>query len=92
MIQAEIRKGDRVIFHTIANTKQEAEADLLNQLMERINVSLRFDMPDYNPTNHPTNNPTDRSFTDDYLELIRKTDTPMAEKIKEFKRKRKEKN
>ena len=58
MIQAEIRKGDRVIFHSIANTKQEAEADLLYQLMESINVSLRFDMPDYNPTNPPTNNPT----------------------------------
>ena len=58
MIEAKIVKGDTVILHTIANTKQEAESDLLYQLMERINVSLRFDMPDYNPTNSPTNNPT----------------------------------
>ena len=36
MIQAKIVKGDRVIAHSIANTKPEAEADLLYQLMERI--------------------------------------------------------
>jgi hypothetical protein len=54
MIQAKIVKGDRVIAHSIANTKPEAEADLLYQLMERINVSIRFEYPDSNPTNNPT--------------------------------------
>jgi hypothetical protein len=91
MIQAKIIKGDRLIFQSVANTKQEAELDLLYQLMQYFDFSIHIN-PDYNPTNSPTNNPTDRSFTDDYLELIRKTDTPMAEKIKEFKRKRKEQN
>mgnify|MGYP003650989373 FL=1 len=54
MIQAKIVKGDRVIAHSIANTKPEAEADLLYQLMERINVSIRFEYPDSNPNNNPT--------------------------------------
>ena len=58
MIQAKIVKGDRVIAHSIANTKPEAEADLLYQLMERIKVSISFQYSDYNPTNSPTNNPT----------------------------------
>ena len=91
MIQAKIIKGDRLIFQSVANTKQEAESDLLYQLIEYFDLSIHIN-PDYNPTNPPTNNPTDRSFTDDFLELIRKTDTPMAEKIEEFKRKRKEQN
>ena len=83
MIQAKIVKGDRVIAHSIANTKPEAEADLLYQLMERINVSISFEYPDSNPTN----NPTDRSFVDDYLQLIRKTDEPFEDKAKAFKKK-----
>ena len=90
MIEAKILMDDGDII-SVANTKQEAELDLLYQLMQYFDFSIHIN-PDYNPTNSPTNNPTDRSFTDDYLELIRKTDTPMAEKIKEFKRKRKEQN
>jgi len=82
MIQAKIIKGDRVIAHSIANTKPEAEADLLYQLMERINVSISFEYPD--------SNPTERSFTDEYLQLIRKTDEPFKDKVEAFKRKRKE--
>ena len=81
MIQAKILKGDRLIFQSVANTKQEAESDLLYQMMQYFDFSIHIN-PDYNPT--------DRSFADDYLQLIRKTDTPMAEKIKEFKTKRKE--
>jgi len=54
MIQAKIVKGDRVIAHSIANTKPEAEADLLYQLMERIKVSISFQYTDYNSTNPPT--------------------------------------
>ena len=82
MIQAKIIKGDRVIAYSIANTKPEAEADLLYQLMERVNVSIRFEYPD--------SNPTERSFTDEYLQLIRKTDEPFKDKVEAFKRKRKE--
>ena len=58
------------------------EADLLYQLMERVNVSIRFEYPD--------SNPTERSFTDEYLQLIRKTDEPFKDKVEAFKRKRKE--
>jgi|TARA_R100001079_G_scaffold39212_1_gene19826 hypothetical protein len=58
MIQAKIIKGDRVIFHSIANTKEQAESDLLYQLMLRTNVSIMFEYPDSNPTQPPTNNPT----------------------------------
>ena len=53
MIQAKIIKGDRVIAHSIANSKPEAEADLLYQLMESFDVSIRFEYPDSNPTNKP---------------------------------------
>ena len=57
MIQAKIIKGDRLIFQSVANTKQEAELDLLYQLMQYFNFSIHIN-PDYNPTNSPTNNPT----------------------------------
>ena len=57
MIQAKIIKGDRLIFQSVANTKQEAESDLLYQLIEYFDLSLHFN-PEYNPTNSPTNNPT----------------------------------
>ena len=50
MIQAKIVKGDRVIAHSIANTKPEAEAELLYQLMKSFDVSIRFEYPDNNPT------------------------------------------
>jgi len=50
MIQAKIIKGDRVIAHSIANTKPEAEAELLYQLMKSFDVSIRFEYPDNNPT------------------------------------------
>ena len=79
MIQAKIIKGDRVIAHSIANSKPEAEADLLYQLMESFDVSIRFEYPD--------SNPTERSFTDEYLQLIRKTDVPYPDKVKAFKKK-----
>ena len=45
MIQAKIIKGDRVIAHSIANTKPEAEADLLYQLMERIMFLSGLNIP-----------------------------------------------
>lgn len=54
MIQAKIIKGDRVIFHSIADTKEQVESDLLYQLMMRTNVSIMFEYPDSNPTNNPT--------------------------------------
>ena len=57
MIQAKIIKGDRLIFQSVANTKQEAELDLLYQLMRYFDFSIHIN-PDYNPTNPPTNNPT----------------------------------
>jgi len=79
MIQAKIVKGDRVIAHSIANTKPEAEADLLYQLMESFDVSIRFEYPD--------SNPTERSFTDEYLQLIRKTNEPFKDKVEAFKKK-----
>ena len=60
MIQAKIIKGDRVIFHSIADTKEQAESDLLYQLMLRTNVSIMFEYPDSNPTNNPTHPPTNK--------------------------------
>ena len=57
MIQAKIIKGDRLIFQSVANTKQEAESDLLYQIMQYFDFSIHIN-PDYNPTNPPTNNPT----------------------------------
>ena len=57
MIQAKIIKGDRLIFQSVANTKQEAESDLLYQMMQYFDFSIHIN-PDYNPTNPPTNNPT----------------------------------
>ena len=57
MNQAEIIKGDRVIFHSIANTKEQAESDLLYQLMNYFDFTIHIN-PDYDPTNNPTNNPT----------------------------------
>ena len=57
MIEAKIIKGDTLIFQSVANTKQEAELDLLYQLMQYFDFSIHIN-PDYNPTNSPTNNPT----------------------------------
>ena len=57
MIQAKIIKGDRVIFHSIANTKEQAESDLLYQLMNNFDFTIHIN-PDFDPTNNPTNNPT----------------------------------
>ena len=57
MIQAKIIKGDRLIFHSIANTKEQAESDLLYQLMNYFDFTIHIN-PDYDPTNNPTNNPT----------------------------------
>ena len=57
MIEAKIIKGDRLIFQSVANTKQEAEAYLLYQIMQHFDFSIHIN-PDYNPTNPPTNNPT----------------------------------
>ena len=56
MIQAKILIADGDII-SVANTKQEAESDLLYQLMQYFDFSIHFN-PDYNPTNSPTNNPT----------------------------------
>ena len=56
MIQAKILIADGDII-SVANTKQEAESDLLYQLIEYFDLSLHFN-PEYNPTNSPTNNPT----------------------------------
>ena len=56
MIQAKILIGDGDII-SVANTKQEAELDLLYQLMQYFDFSIHIN-PDYNPTNSPTNNPT----------------------------------
>ena len=49
MIEAKIIKGDRLIFQSVANTKQEAELDLLYQLMQYFDFSIHIN-PDYNPT------------------------------------------
>jgi|TARA_A100001391_G_scaffold155851_1_gene113667 hypothetical protein len=57
MIQAKIIKGDRVIFHSIANTKEQAESDLLYQLMNNFDFTIHIN-PDFDPTQPPTNNPT----------------------------------
>jgi uncharacterized membrane-anchored protein len=57
MIQAKIIKGDRVIFHSIADNKEQAESDLLCQLMNYFDFTIHIN-PDYNPTQTPTNNPT----------------------------------
>ena len=57
MIEAKIIKGDRLIFQSVANTKEQAELDLLYQLMQYFDFSIHIN-PDYNPTNLPTNNPT----------------------------------
>ena len=56
MIQAKIIKGDRLIFQSVANTKQEAELDLLYQLMNYFDFSIHIN-PDFIPTT-PTDNPT----------------------------------
>jgi len=56
MIEAKILKGDRLVFQSVANTKQEAESDLLYQLMNYFDFSIHIN-PDYTPTT-PTNNPT----------------------------------
>ena len=52
MIQAKILIADGDII-SVANTKQEAESDLLYQLMQYFDFSIHFN-PDYNPTNSPT--------------------------------------
>ena len=57
MIQAKIIKGDRVVFHSIANTKEQAESDLLYQLMNNFDFTIHIN-PDFDPTQPPTNNPT----------------------------------
>ena len=57
MNQAKIIKGDRVIFHSIANTKEQAESDLLYQLMNNFDFTIHIN-PDFDPTQPPTNNPT----------------------------------
>ena len=56
MIQAKILIDDGDII-SVANTKQEAESDLLYQMMQYFDFSIHIN-PDYNPTNPPTNNPT----------------------------------
>ena len=56
MIQAKIIKGDRLIFQSVANTKQEAELNLLYQLMNYFDFSIHIN-PDFIPTT-PTDNPT----------------------------------
>jgi|TARA_R100000030_G_scaffold38105_1_gene28580 hypothetical protein len=56
MIEAKILMDDGDII-SVANTKQEAELDLLYQLMQYFDFSIHIN-PDYNPTNPPTNNPT----------------------------------
>jgi len=53
MIEAKIIKGDRLIFQSVANTKKEAESDLLYQIMQYFDFSIHIN-PDYNPTNNPT--------------------------------------
>jgi len=61
MIQAKILIADGDII-SVANTKQEAESDLLYQLMQYFDFSIHI-TPDYNPTNPPTNNPTKEQNT-----------------------------
>jgi|8_EtaG_2_1085327.scaffolds.fasta_scaffold30239_3 ATP-dependent Lon protease len=63
MIEAKILKGDRLVFQSVANTKQEAESDLLYQLMNYFDFSIHIN-PDYNPTN-----PTKDKFIDDIFEI-----------------------
>ena len=48
MIQAKILIADGDII-SVANTKQEAESDLLYQLIEYFDLSIHIN-PDYNPT------------------------------------------
>ena len=55
MIQAKILIADGDII-SVANTKQEAESDLLYQLMNYFDFSIHIN-PDFIPTT-PTNNPT----------------------------------
>ena len=52
MIEAKILMDDGDII-SVANTKQEAELDLLYQLMQYFDFSIHIN-PDYNPTNNPT--------------------------------------
>ncbi len=52
MIQAKILIADGDII-SVANTKQEAESDLLYQLIEYFDLAVHI-KPDYNPTNNPT--------------------------------------
>ena len=49
MIEAKILKGDRVVFQSVANTKEQAESDLLYQLMNYFDFSIHIN-PDYTPT------------------------------------------
>ena len=56
MIEAKILMDDGDII-SVANTKEQAELDLLYQLMQYFDFSIHIN-PDYNPTNPPTNNPT----------------------------------
>ena len=42
MIEAKIIKGDRLIFQSVANTKQEAESDLLYQMMQYFDFSIHI--------------------------------------------------
>ena len=53
MIEAKIIKGDRLIFQSVANTKQEAESDLLYQLMNYFDFSIHIN-PDFTPTTPTT--------------------------------------
>ena len=48
MIQAKILIADGDII-SVANSKQEAESDLLYQLIEYFDLSIHIN-PDYNPT------------------------------------------
>ena len=52
MIQAKILMDDGDII-SVANTKEQAELDLLYQLMQYFDFSIHIN-PDYNPTNNPT--------------------------------------
>tara|TARA_R110002020_G_scaffold516_3_gene2549 strand:+ start:1104 stop:1343 length:240 start_codon:yes stop_codon:yes gene_type:complete len=49
MIEAKILKGDRLVFQSVANTKQEVESDLLYQLMNYFDFSIHIN-PDFIPT------------------------------------------
>tara|TARA_R110000772_G_scaffold125598_1_gene232375 strand:- start:151 stop:405 length:255 start_codon:yes stop_codon:yes gene_type:complete len=74
MIKATILKDGKPILDAIGNTKQEAESDLLYQLVS-YNQAISLQIID---------NPTDENFVDDYINLIRKTDKTFQEKHIKF--------